>query len=89
MSDELFPLTAVSLKSPRLQWMERHGIVTWHSPCVDDGEGPWNAAQGTIDQVSKEGFRMLMDGRCATGETEDEALTRLCRNLGIKLWNEE
>ena len=28
MSDELFPAESVTGKSPRLRWMERHGVTT-------------------------------------------------------------
>jgi len=75
MSNELFKESEVSLKSPRLRWMDRHGVHLLHITGVDD--------------IVDEPYRACCGSEYAYGSTQDEALTNLCRNLGIKLWNEE
>ena len=59
--------------SPRLAWMRRHGINSRLMP--DDTWYVWN--------YSGLGHS-LKQGR---GNTEDEALTALAKQAGIKLWN--
>ena len=68
---DLFPNT--ESKSPRLLWMEKHGIYVWCrkpygiKPFVCDGPGE-------------------MYGE---GHTEDEAILDYATANKIKLWNEE
>ena len=71
---ELFNLP--ESKSPRRQWMEKHGITT--APRI------WDAYEGNTRWAA---FRYLKN--TAYGDTEDEAITQLALKLGIKLWNEE
>ena len=65
-------------KSPRLLWMERHGVtVRRYRPDEFDylagQDFAWMASNGT---------------ETAQGDTEDEAITQLALKLGIRLWNE-
>lgn len=83
MSNELFPLTAVTLKSPRLKWMERHDLHT--NGQGTDADSPWSAWKGTPEEA----IINFMNGHITCAETEDKALLALCKNLGLKLWNEE
>lgn len=83
---DLFPSLQPSL-SPRLAWMQRHGIKTarqnededgneWFAVICGPDEDPYDAAMSTGGQ------------RIGLGETEDEALTALAKAAGIRLWNE-
>jgi hypothetical protein len=95
MSDELFPPEAVAMDSPRLAWIKRHGIVTFHS-CPSDEWSTWmagiqewhpektDAADFFFEETSHNG-----DTRIGEGNTEDEAIAHLCRRHGVRLWNEE
>ena len=44
MNNELFPAEAVTMDSPRLAWMKRHGLQVFHTPidglceCPETGE---------------------------------------------------
>jgi len=71
---ELF--TILESKSPRMQWMEKHGITT--------ASGIWDAYEGNYRWCAFQHLKYQ-----AYGDTEDEAITQLALNLGIKLWNEE
>lgn len=65
-------------KSPRLKWMEAHGITVNFVP-ADPIAHPafWNAKATSESKITM-----------AQGDTEDEALTNLAKRLGIRLWNE-
>lgn len=80
---ELFPFESITIKSPRLLWLERYDIHTYKTPGISDDQQPWNAWQGKIEDAIESGRDYY------TGKTEDEALVCLCKYLGIKLWNEE
>lgn len=41
--EELFPIEAVTADSPRLAWMKKHGIVTYHSLPNDPEAHCWFA----------------------------------------------
>jgi len=77
MIDNLFRMEE-SL-SPRLQWMQKHKI---HSLKGNDEDGePWGA------WVGEEG--MPLQGKWLTfAATEDEALAKLAKTIGVKFWNE-
>lgn len=60
-------------KSPRLLWMERHGITT------KEYNGKWHA----IKRLSPKHVRIT------GGDTEDAALMAMAFKLKLKLWNEE
>jgi len=90
--NELFPAEAVAMDSPRLKWMKRNRVVTYHSliePAV------WYAGFDCREHryegpcaffAREEGANG--DLRIGFGDTEDEALTALCQKTGVKLWNE-
>lgn len=67
--------------SPRVEWMRRHRIRTLKGNDEEEGE-PWGA------WVGEEG-RPLQGEALTFAPTEDEALARLAKRLGLKLWNEE
>jgi hypothetical protein len=75
---DLFTDLPVS-KSPRLLWMERHGIKTIFMP-----------ASGSVDAFWIADF---MDPNTThyqeVGDTEDDALTALAKAAGIRMWFEE
>lgn len=60
-------------KSPRLLWMERHGITT------KEHNGKWHAIKHTSPKHV----------RLTGGDTEEAALHAMAYKLQIKLWNEE
>lgn len=84
--------------SPRLLWMQRHGICTWHQPDNDEAE-PWVAFipetkdtfgrqpdnQATIDLWTPVWDN---DERSQDGKTEDDALTALAVAANLRLWFE-
>ena len=63
-------------KSPRLAWMDRHGIITLRGK--PDSWAAWIKVNGTE-----------FDHTIGYGETEDEAVTSLVYKLGMRLWTEE
>lgn len=84
MNETLFPLP-ISL-SPRLKWINEHGVTTYYEPAgaLGDDAG-WSAYIGTNDEESEE---MEEAGRLCFGHTEDEALERLAKAQSWRLWNE-
>lgn len=98
MSDELFPAGAVASKSPRLLWLDRHGIVTmsfdeahrfgewdkWVAGIAPGVTGSDAIAQWFCDECSRNGETTV-----GQGATEDDALAELAVKHGIPLWNEE
>lgn len=62
-------------KSPRLIWMERHGVETGGP---DEDEEFW--AMG-LDRQSKPDY--------GYGQTEHDAIVHLAKRNGWRLWNEE
>ena len=74
MEESLFDIPET--KSPRLLWMEKHGIQT-----QQNSAGDWCAWTTAI--LTKTSINL------GSGDTEDEAITQLALKLGIKLWNEE
>ena len=86
MNDLLFDLAAVSVLSPRLAWIERHGIRLERDDSPDGREfGPWFACIPTDDACMNTQW-VLSHG---AGKTEDDALADLAANQGWRLWNEE
>ena len=70
MNDNLFDLP--ESKSPRLQWMDKHGIWTEERPDVEECNR-WKASAAGMH-----GF----------GIFEIDALTELAGKMKIKLWNQ-
>ena len=73
MSDELLFDDLPESKSPRLLWMERHGV---EAGGPDEDDEFWAR---TGDQPSQYAY----------GQTETEAVIALGIKSGWKLWNEE
>lgn len=82
MTDELFPISAVSKESPKLVWIRRHGIKTNFDDSLELEEHPWSAWQGNLDYaIEADNF--------GTGETEEDAIVNWARRNEVRLWNEE
>jgi hypothetical protein len=86
---ELFEIPET--KSPRLQWIEDHSIKTDKS----QNDGIWYAVMPreahfnlSVAELAVIYWRTLSANRLATGKTEDEAITNLAKQLGLRLWNE-
>ena len=75
---ELFDIPET--KSPRLLWLEKHGIKV-AAPAKGHGTATnhWMAYQHDGDFISASGY----------GMNEDEAIAALAVKLGLRLWNEE
>ena len=100
MSDDLFPVP--DCLSPRLEWIRRNRILTHDGP---DCEPRWLAVHvpsvlEDLDLTREEqaDIGLLMAGYCRLlddagllhyASTEDEALSKLAKAHGLKLWNEE
>lgn len=69
---ELFDMPET--KSPRLLWMDKHGVWTKHyeSPSI----------------VKNLSWVATAAGKSASGATEDESIVNLAMEMNIKLWNE-
>lgn len=74
MNDDLFT-NLPEVKSPRLLWMEKHGITTRFK--VSSEGVTWFAE-------TDEGERMIQ----AKGATEHDSLVFLAIKLNLKLWNQ-
>lgn len=80
MTDELF--SPPEQLSPRLAWMKKHDVYTelFGDYCeeLDAGTGRWSAWIG-------------LRAGCVefTADTEQDAIDRLAKWHGLKLWNEE
>ena len=74
---ELFDLPET--KSPRLQWLEKHGIKVSPSRTHGPSHKHWMAYRHDEDFIFASGY----------GETEDDAIAFLAVKLGLRLWNEE
>jgi hypothetical protein len=101
---ELFPAESVAMDSPRIAWMKKHGILTWHDSGKRDGfqvcPAGWFAGfrQWWPEKTGIEFFAIETahngGSRIGEGDTEADALADLltcgeARANGIKLWNEE
>ena len=82
MSDELFPAESVTVKSPRLRWMEKHRVQTYKSPKMADEDYPWNAWTGELDEA-------LNADSYGSGRTEEDAVVSWALKNDVMLWHEE
>jgi hypothetical protein len=103
MTPDLFPPEVGRQDSPRLSWIKRHQVLTYHLV----GTGEWLAgfvagenyakiaassdetSQWFCDETGENG-----DSSIGIGATEDEAIAELmttwyATSHGIRLWNEE
>ena len=83
MSEELFAVTEVSMDSPRLRWMKKHGVQTRY-----DGDC-YIAWVGDLDEAIEHGGADPEAGGYAEASTEDDAILLLANAHGLRLWNEE
>ena len=83
MSDELFTDSAVSMDSPRLRWMKKHGVQT-----RPDGDG-YIAWIGDLDEAIEHGGADPEAGGYAEASTEDDAILLIAQANHLRLWNEE
>jgi hypothetical protein len=84
MSDELFSVPVV--KSPRLAWLEKHGVKTKHFPDRAQSE-PFDEDEDGDELYPWVAF--AAGGHMHGGVTEDEAVCGLAIRMGWLLWNEE
>ena len=82
MSDELFPAESVTVKSPRLLWMERHGVTVGPLKFKPTHSDDFRFAYSVI-AVGKQGSEH------GYGNTEDDAIIDWAKANGVRLWNEE
>lgn len=78
--NELFPVESVTMDSPRLAWMKRHGLVI--SLCLMVDRNPWTCRK----EQKQEGVAFQVIG---IGETEEEACMDYAMKEDIPSWNEE
>ena len=85
MTDELFEIEAVP--SPRLRWMQRHGIRVEFIPPVPCIKFPgyWQAWQESAPCGN--GAFDIYPAASSAGEVD--AVTKLSKRLELRLWNEE
>ena len=80
---ELF--TIPESKSPRLQWMEKHGIE------VSDGGRDYEHGDECAE-TGQQLYRFMAHGKqegSGFGVTADDAILDYARTAGFRLWNEE
>lgn len=73
---ELFNIPEV--KSPRLKWLDRHGV--WTGKVEYDHAGPTEP---------EDKWQATAAGKEGRGPTEDASIVELAKKMGIKLWNEQ
>ena len=81
MTSELFPLASVSVKSPRLRWMEKHNLKI--------GEQRLDKAWCIWHYVGDDWTAWWVDGGLKSETEIDRALIQLARNNNWKTWLEE
>lgn len=97
MSDDLlFPAESVQMDSPKLAWLKKHKVLTYHSM---PGEGEWACWFAAFDEgeFKYENTADFFcqhtghygDSQCGEGDTEHDAIAHLAKRAGIRLWNEE
>jgi hypothetical protein len=77
-----FPLLEVPpMESPRLKWLDKHGVKIEHCPKVKPGDE---------DEFGNELYPYIAHAfkSWACGATEQEAIKNLAVKNGWKLWNE-
>jgi hypothetical protein len=88
MTDELFPSETVTMDSPKLAWLKKHGLTTSYAENVGDAKDefgnqakPWTCA------------KIILGGRCigsmGYGDTEEDACADFAEKYDLLLWNEE
>jgi len=88
---ELFPISEVTQKSPRLLWLEEHDFHTkfrrdLHSSDLNRWEAYTGEHYDAWEKTYMSGFvDPLRSRHLAIGITESEALRNLCDNRGIDM----
>lgn len=88
MSEELFPIEAVTLDSPRLAWIKRHGLQVWRTPleglceCPETGHEIKEWTCCTLQEMERLSFRA-----CGLGDTAEEACIDWANKHHEPLWN--
>lgn len=91
MSDELFDTSVAAKDSPRLAWIKRHGVVTYH---IHIDPKVWFAGlQYMQPDLVPEGFFFQEtaangNSRIGEGDTEDDAIQDLCQKINLPMWHE-
>ena len=92
-SSLLFPLAEIASKSPRLLWLESHGIRTLYRDDLPAKAGRWEAFVGDYEKAVEEtllsthtDFYTYESHFLAWGETEEDAILALAENNGWPLW---
>jgi hypothetical protein len=76
---ELFEIS--QSPSPRLVWMEKHGLRTYRSH-VQKGYQPWSCWSGDLGEA-------LEKETVGHGQSEEDAQADWAKKNGVRLWNEE
>lgn len=95
-NDELFPAEAVTMDSPRLAWMKRHGISViqhdWTGTDFENTDEPrWQARSEKAFRIQGPSCKrpVIWTNRGPCCDTEDQAIEAIAKDMGIRLWNEE
>lgn len=98
MNDELFGEPVGVALSPKLAWMQKHGIITFYKEYVLEstwyaGFQSWHPKDTGFTFFAKE-MRDNGERRVGMGDTEEDALVSLltcwdAKKQNLKLWNEE
>ena len=86
---EMFPPESVAMESPRLAWLRKHALCTYHvkelrGECPETGNTlkPWTCCKLELPGD-------VLAGKIGIGDTEDECCADYAQKHGLKLWNEE
>ena len=92
----LFDMNAVKQDSPRIAWIKKHGVITYHSLPKDPDYSSWFAGFQKWWPHEKKPHAFFCEetgkyggSRMGEGKTEEEAIIDLAQGWGIPLWNEE
>lgn len=84
MTDDLFPELPPVL-SPRLKWMQEHGVQTRETP---EHHLRWEAWIGEYPETPDEVITASVQCRIIAADSEKEAIAGIAELNGWKLWNE-
>ena len=86
MKDDLFP-EAQSL-SPKLQWMEKHGVTTIQQPPALVGETCPETGDVIPAWVAGAYLSLDLAHQYGHGDTEEDSIADWARKNDVRLWNE-
>lgn len=84
---ELFPPHEVAKDSPRMTWIQKHGVKTHHAPHC--GDSPWCAWERSNYPDGDEKGIPNNPELCGYGMTEAEAIQDMAKINRIPMWSEE